>query len=152
MGLEVRAILEGASNALGKGRYVALPLIIFEDLGLVLGDHGLDHVSCTWRVSTPTGRQVRPLGSCRQSTRSLTRSISTLMAARSDGETMRSFLRCCRTRSRASSTLISLRVMSPHERVEGWGTLCQKNQLIGDRLSAATCNGSDSFKESLMLR
>lgn len=43
MGLEVRAILEGASHALGKGRHVALPLIIFEDLSLVLGDHGLDH-------------------------------------------------------------------------------------------------------------
>ena len=43
MGFEVRAILEGASHALGKGRHVELPLIIFEDLSLVLGDHGLDH-------------------------------------------------------------------------------------------------------------
>jgi len=69
---------------------------------------------------------------------SLTRSISTSMAAHSDGETVRSSLSCCRTRSRASSTLISLRVMSLHERAEGSSTLRQKSQLIGDRLSVAS--------------
>jgi len=34
--------------------------------------------------------------------------------------------------------LISLMVMSPHRRAEGSGTLCQKNQVVGDMPSAAT--------------